>query len=210
MIDHDALATDRLQQQLAFVREVDKLKHVFRRTWLLDGSRLENDAEHSWHLALMTFLLSEYASGENLDLIRVLKMVVVHDLVEIDAGDTYAYDSEGRETQAERELRAADRIFSLLPPDQAMAFRALWEEFEARETAEARYAGALDRLQPLMHNYFTEGRAWLEHGVTADPVIVRCHPIADGSPRLWQYAEHLITDAVARGYLKPAPDRPGE
>jgi len=137
----------------------------------------------------------------------VLKMVVVHDLVEIDAGDTYLYDSEGRETQAERELLAADRIFALLPADQAPEFRALWEEFEAKETPEARYASALDRLQPLMHNYFTQGRAWLEHGVTADQVIVRCHPIADGAPRLWQYAEHLIADAVARGYLHPAPDR---
>ncbi len=206
MTDRNAWTTDRLEQQLAFVREVDKLKHIFRRNWLLNGSRLENDAEHSWHLALMAFLLPEYAADENLDVTRVLKMVVVHDLVEIDAGDTYAYDSKGRETQAERELRAADRIFSLLPPDQASEFRALWEEFEARETAEARYAGALDRLQPLMHNYFTEGRAWREHGITADQVVVRCHPIVDGAPRLWQYAEQLIADAVARGYLKPAAD----
>ncbi|MDZ7616254.1 MAG: HD domain-containing protein [Patescibacteria group bacterium] len=209
MTNHDAPAPDRLQRQLAFVREVDKLKHVFRRTWLLDGSRLENDAEHSWHLALMTFLLPEYAADERLDVMRVLKMVVVHDLVEIDAGDTYAYDSEGRKTQADRELRAADRIFALLPADQAPEFRALWEEFEARETPEARYAGALDRLQPLMHNYFTEGRAWREHGVTADQVITRCQPIEDGSPQLWRYAERLITDAVARGYLKPAPDGRG-
>jgi putative hydrolases of HD superfamily len=204
MTNQDASIIDRLQQQFAFVCEVDKLKHVFRRTWLLDGSRLENDAEHSWHLALMTFLLAEYAFGENLDVLRVLKMVVIHDLVEIDAGDTYAYDSAGRVTQAERERRGADRIFSLLPADLASEFRALWEEFEARETAEARYAGALDRLQPLMHNYFTEGRAWCEHGITADQVVARCRPIADGAPRLWQYAEQLITDAVARGYLAPA------
>ncbi len=199
-------AADRLEQQLAFVREVDKLKHIFRRTWLLDGSRLENDAEHSWHLALMTFLLPEYALAENLDVLRVLKMVVAHDLVEIDAGDTYAYDSTGRETQAEREQQAADRIFALLPADQGPELRALWDEFEARETPEARYAAALDQLQPLMHNYFTEGRAWREHGITADQVVTRCHPIADGAPRLWQYAEKLINDAVIRGYLKPAAD----
>ena len=206
MTDHAVNAADRLEQQLAFVREVDKLKHIFRRTWLLDGSRLENDAEHSWHLALMTFLLPEYALAENLDVLRVLKMVVVHDLVEIDAGDTYAYDSTGRETQAEREQQAADRIFALLPADQGPELRALWDEFEARETPEARYAAALDRLQPLMHNYFTEGRAWREHGITADQVVTRCHPIADGAPQLWQYAEKLINDAVKRGYLKPAAD----
>ena len=202
---------DRLQQVLDFLEFADRFKFVERRGYLTGGARRENDAEHCWHMALVAMVLhGELADPASVDLGRALQMILVHDLVEIDAGDTYAYDSEGRETQAERELRAADRIFSLLPPDQAMAFRALWEEFEARETAEARYAGALDRLQPLMHNYFTEGRAWLEHGVTADQVIVRCHPIADGSPRLWQYAEHLITDAVARGYLKPAPDRPGE
>jgi len=137
MTGQAATVNDRLERQLAFVREVDKLKHVFRRTWLLDGSRLENDAEHSWHLALMTVLLFEYAADENLDVLRVLKMVVVHDLVEIDAGDTYAYDSAGRDTQSEREIRAADRIFSLLPADQGPQLRALWDEFEARETPEA-------------------------------------------------------------------------
>ncbi len=204
MPPHDASPPDRLQRQLAFVREVDKLKHIVRRTWLLDGSRLENDAEHSWHLALMAFLLSEYAAEDGVDLLRVLKMVVVHDLVEIDAGDTYAYDSAGRETQAERERRAADRLFALLPPDQASEIRALWEEFDARETAESCYAAALDCLQPMMHNYFTEGRAWREHGVAADQVLARCRPIAEGAPRLWEYAEGLIADAVARGYLAPA------
>ncbi len=204
MPHHDASTTDRIQRQLAFVREVDKLKHVVRRTWLLDGSRLENDAEHSWHLALMAFLLSEHAADVNLDLLRVLKMVVVHDLVEIDAGDTYAYDAAGRMTQADRELQAAERLFALLPADQASELRALWEEFDARRTPESRYAAALDCLQPMMHNYFTEGRAWREHGVTADQVIARCCPIADGAPRLWQYAEGLIADAVARGYLAPA------
>jgi putative hydrolases of HD superfamily len=200
----DVQTSDRLKQQLAFVREVDKLKRIVRRTWLLDGSRLENDAEHSWHLALMAFLLTEHAAEETTDVLRVLKMVVIHDLVEIDAGDTYAYDSTGRVTQVERERRAADRLFALLPADQGPQWRALWDEFEARQTADSRFAAALDRLQPVMHNYFTEGRAWREHGITADQVVARCRPIADGAPRLWQYAEQLITDAVARGYLAPA------
>lgn len=202
MTGNNEHTSTRLQQQLAFVREVDGLKHVLRRTWLLDGSRLENDAEHSWHLALMAFLLPEYAA-EEIDVLRVMKMVVIHDLVEIDAGDTYAYDSTGRVAQAERERRAADRLFALLPADQGRQVRALWEEFEARETAEARYAAALDCFQPMMHNYFTEGRAWLQHGITADQVMARCRPIADGAPGLWQYAQQLIADAVTRGYLAP-------
>jgi len=204
MIDHDSHHANRLETQLAFVREVDKLKHIVRRTWLLDGTRLENDAEHSWHLALMAFLLAEHAANSQLDVLHVMQMVLVHDLVEIDAGDTYAYDLAGKATQADRERRAAHRLFGELPEDQAGQLRALWEEFEAGKTVESRYAAALDCLQPMMHNYFTQGRAWIEHGVTADQVIARCQPIAEGAPRLWQYAEALIDDAVARGYLAPS------
>jgi len=195
--------SQRLQRQLEFVREVDRLKHVFRQTYLLDGSRKENDAEHSWHLALMAVLLAEHAAGGGLDVGRVVKMVLVHDLVEIDAGDTFCYDAEGNRTKAIREQAAADRIFGLLPADQGAEVRGLWEEFEARRTPEARFAAALDRLQPLMHNYFTQGRAWREHGIAADEVIARNRHIADGSPELWAFAEWMIRDAVRQGWLAP-------
>jgi len=192
---------NRLQQQIQFLAEIDKLNGVLRRTWLLDQSRYENDAEHSWHIAVAAMLFREYADDPSVDPLRVIEMLLVHDLVEIDAGDTYAYDAKACLDQPEREQRAAERIFGLLPPDQAAEFRALWEEFEARQTPEARYAAALDRFQPLLHNYMTGGRAWRDHGVTSDRVRVRNRPVADGSPRLWQYAEDLIDDAVEKGFL---------
>jgi putative hydrolase of HD superfamily len=199
------MTDDRLERQLRFLREIDQLKGVFRQTWLLDRSRKENDAEHSWHLGVMAMLLAEHAAGENLDAARVVRMVLVHDLVEIDAGDTFAYDAEGERDRADREQAAAARIFALLPDDQGAELRALWEEFEARETPEAKYAAALDRLQPLMHNYFTEGAAWKEHGTTADQVTERNRHMAEGAPRLWVFARSLIDDAVEKGYLAPAP-----
>jgi putative hydrolase of HD superfamily len=194
---------DRLARQMQFVVEVDKLKQVLRQTWLLDQSRRENDAEHSWHLALMVVVLAEYAASEGLDLLRVLKMVLVHDLVEIDAGDTFVYDDQRARDKADRERRAADRIFDILPPDQATELRGLWEEFEARQTPESRFAAALDRLQPLMHNYHTQGRAWQAHGITSRQVVARNRHMIEGAPELWEYAETLISSAVERGYLDP-------
>jgi putative hydrolase of HD superfamily len=191
----------RLAQQIDFIVEIDKLKRVFRQTWLMDQSRKENDAEHSWHLAVMVILLQEHAKEQGLDLLRVLKMVLIHDLVEIDAGDTFVYDAVGALDKAQREQRAADRIFNLLPADQAAELRRLWDEFESRSTPESRYAAALDRLQPILHNYFTEGRAWREHGVTSEMVTARNRHIAEGSPALWEFVEGLIRDAVAKGYL---------
>jgi putative hydrolase of HD superfamily len=192
---------DRLRRQIDFLVEIDKLKGVLRQTWLTDGSRRENDAEHSWHLAVMALLLAEHAAERDLDVARVVKMVLVHDLVEIDAGDTFVYDRE-RDTQwAAREREAAERIFGMLPPDQAAAFRRLWDEFEARDTPEARFAAGLDRLQPILHNYHTQGRVWREHGVTSDRVIAHNRHMAEGAPRLWEYAHELIRDAVNRGYL---------
>lgn len=191
----------RLAQQIKFLVEIDKLKQVFRQTWLMDQSRKENDAEHSWHLAVMVAVLQEHAEPEQFDLLHVLKMVLIHDLVEIDAGDTFTYDDVAGRDKAQREQQAADRIFRLLPDDQAAELRGLWEEFEARATPESRYAAALDRLQPILHNYFTEGRAWREHGVTSAMVIARNRHIAAGSPALWQFVEGLIRDAVAKGYL---------
>lgn len=192
---------DRLSRQIRFLLEIDKLKRVLRQTWHLDQSRKENDAEHSWHVAVMAVLLAEYAAEPGLDLAHVVKMILLHDLVEIDAGDTFAYDDVAARDKPEREQAAADRLFGLLPADQAAEFRQLWEEFEARRTPEARYAAGLDRLQPLLHNYHTQGRTWREHGVTAEQVLARNRHMSEGAPQLWQFAEDLIRDAVRKGYL---------
>ena len=192
----------RLHEQIEFLCAIDELKSVQRQTTLLDGSRRENSAEHSWHLALYAMVLAEH--GGDLDLCRVLQMVLVHDIVEIDAGDTYIYDEKGRETKEERERLAADRLFALLPDDQAGVLRAAWDEFEERRTPEARFAYAIDRLQPLLHNYRTHGAAWRRHGITADQVYDKNHPIGDGAPRLWELARELVETSVQRGDLKRA------
>jgi putative hydrolase of HD superfamily len=195
--------SERLARQIRFVIEIDRLKRVLRRSYLLDQSRRENDAEHSWHLAVMTILLQEYAVTP-VDLLRALKMVLVHDIVEIDAGDAALYDEAGNADKAERELAAADRLFSLLPPDQAEEIRDLWEEFEARTTPEARFARALDRVQPLLHNYHTGGRTWRELGVTAEQVPAKNREVVfDGCSALGEYVVNLIADGVAKGYLPP-------
>ncbi|HET7559768.1 MAG TPA: HD domain-containing protein [Limnochordia bacterium] len=199
------MTVERLERQLAFIREIDKSKRVLRQTLLMDGSRRENDAEHAWHLAVMALVLAEHAKTPKLDLSRVVAMLLVHDLVEIDAGDTFAYDEVGAQDKAEREQRAADRLFALLPDDQGADLRSLWEEFEARATPEARFAASLDRLQPLMHNFATEGAAWRAHGVTADRVLARNRHVEEGSPALWALAQRIIAESVARGYLAPAP-----
>ncbi len=194
---------ERLEQQIEFIREADKLKTIDRQTLLTDASRRENDAEHSWHLALMALLLGEYADGKNLNLLHVVRMVLIHDLVEIDAGDTYCYDEAGYRDKAQRETAAANRIFNLLPPDQAVEMRDLWDEFEAAETPESKFANALDRLQPLMHNVFTDGQMWKHHGVVKSQVIDRNRKIADGAPDLWTFARELIEKAVNKGHLAP-------
>jgi putative hydrolase of HD superfamily len=195
---------DRLTAQLRFVVEIDKLKRITRQTYLMDRSRKENSAEHSWHIALMAVLLSEYAVPPGLDLFKVVRMALVHDLVEIDAGDALVYDQEARAAKVQAEARAAERIFALLPADQGGELRALWEEFEARRTTEARFAAALDRLQPILHNYHTDGAAWREHGVTADQVLQRNRHMAEGAPALWQVVLDLVRDAVDRGILAEA------
>jgi putative hydrolase of HD superfamily len=191
----------RFKKQIEFILEVDNLKHVLRQTILLDKSRRENSAEHSWHIALMVFMLSEYSKQTNVDLFHVMKMLVIHDLVEVDAGDTYCYDDKGRENQAQREEMAADRIFGLLPEDQAADFRALWDEFEKRETPESKFANALDRVQPLLHNYFTDGQTWQENNINSRQVHERMRPVKDGAPDLWEYVNALIGDAVKKGFL---------
>lgn len=196
----------RLAQQIRFIIEVDKLKEVFRQTLLTQSRRQENDAEHSWHLCLMVIVLAEHANTPDINVLRVLKMLLLHDLVEIDAGDTFAYDTARMADQHEREARAADRIFGLLPADQAAEFRALWDEFEARVTPEAKFAAAVDRFQPMLQNCLTEGAAWRQHGVTSDRVIARNRHIADGAAAVWDYAAQLIADAVKAGHLPAGPE----
>lgn len=193
----------RLLQQLDFLVEVDKLKSVYRRSYITDRSRHENDAEHTWHLTMMAILLLEHVDNQQLDILRVLKMLIVHDLVEIDAGDTFAYDEQGHEDKYEREQAAARRLFGMLPDDQREELMTLWEEFEARQSPEAQYAAALDRLQPLIQNYRTEGVSWREHGVMSDKVLARNRHIGDISSELWAYVQSLVADSVNKGYLKP-------
>lgn len=193
----------RLAQQMRFLVEVDQLKQVLRRTSIVGNERLENSAEHSWHVSLMALVLSEHAAAPGLDQLKVLKMLIVHDLVEIDAGDTFVYDQAGLKDQEEREQRAAKRIFGLLPAESGAELRAIWDEFEARRSPEAKFARALDRLQPMVLNYINGGGPWQEHGVRADQVREINGCIEDGAPELWRYAEELIEDAVRRELLAP-------
>ncbi|MDB6169252.1 MAG: metal-dependent phosphohydrolase superfamily [Verrucomicrobia bacterium] len=196
-------SAERLARQVEFIVEVDKLKEVFRQTVNTRSRRPENDAEHSWHLCLCVLVLAEHANHAALDVLRVLKMVIIHDLVEIDAGDTFAYDTAAMADQHEREARAADRIFGLLPAGQTQEFRALWDEFEERKTPEARFAAAVDRFQPMLLNCRTEGSAWSRHGVTQDRVVARNRHIAEGCAELWRYAEAMVQESVDAGHLKP-------
>ena len=193
--------SDRLQSQIAFIIEIDKLKTILRQSVLAsDPGRRENDAEHSWHLALAALLLAEHAD-QPVDPLKVVSMALVHDLVEIDAGDTFIYDDKGRLDQEERERKAADRIFALLPPDQGTSLRALWDEFEAGCTADARFARAIDRLQPVLLNLATNGLRWRANGITADRVLERNRVIDDASHSLWTYVEAEIGRMVAEGHL---------
>ncbi|MBO6114245.1 MAG: HD domain-containing protein [Lachnospiraceae bacterium] len=192
---------ERLRKQLEFLLEIDKSKKVVRQTYLSDGSRKENDAEHSWHLAIMAILLSEYAN-EDIDVLKTVSMVLIHDLVEIDAGDTYAYDTEGNKTKQEREVKAAERIFNLLPEEQAEEFRALWDEFERRDTPEARFAAALDRTQPVMLTDKQGGKSWKEHEVKKSQISGRTKPVEEGSKELFGYVEDAIEKNVKKGLLR--------
>ena len=192
---------ERLKKQMNFLLEVDKLKFISRQTYLSDGKRKENDGEHSWHLALMAVLLSEY-SNEKIDLVKVITMVLIHDIVEIDAGDTYAYDTLGNQSKREREVKAADRIFNILPKDQAQKLRQLWEEFEAYETPEAKFAHVCDNVQPLMLNDATDGLAWREHDVKKSQVLQRNRRTGEGSQVLMEYINRILDKNVESGNLK--------
>lgn len=194
--------TDRIQQQFQFLLELDKEKEVMRQTPLHDNSRMEDDAEHAWHLAVMTLVLSEYAN-EDIDVLKTVSMVLIHDLVEIYAGDTYAYDEEGKKTQKSREAAASEKLFSLLPPDQAKKFKALFEEFDARETPEAKFANTMDNIQPTMLNNASGGTSWVKNGVRLSQILNRNEKTAEGSETLWNYSyRNFILPHVEHGEIK--------
>ena len=192
---------ERLEKQLAFALEIDKEKNIFRQTHLSNFGRRENDAEHAWHMAVMIYLLKEYAN-EEFDLAKAMMMALVHDIVEIDAGDTYAYDAEGLATQAEREATAAERIFGILPEDQKNELKGLFEEFDACETPEARFAKVMDNLQPFMLNNSNDGMDWKEHGVCKSQVYRRNKRTSSGSEEIWKYMQEVIEQNVKKGSLK--------
>lgn len=208
----------RLESQLDFLLEADKMKSLYRQTYILSDEsrgdsmrefegeeerykRRENDAEHSFHLALFAILLAEY-SNEPVDVLKVIKTVLIHDIVEIDAGDTYLYDAKGNETKRERETKAADRLFGLLPDDQRDEYRRLWEEFEAKSTPEARFASAIDRVQPMLLNYAKGGISWREHGISREQVKERNQCVSVGSEKLWEYMDGLFDKAHENGLLE--------
>ena len=193
---------EELTQLFNFFREIDKEKFIGRQTYLTDGVRKENDAEHAWHMAIMTVLLAGYAN-EKIDVLKTVTMLLIHDIVEIDAGDTYAYDENAKKTQREREVKAADRIFGLLPEKQEKEFRALWEEFEAQETAESKFARTMDNIQPIMLNAATDGKAWEEHDVHIEQILNRNRNTAKGSEAIWEYAkEEFLRPNLENGKIK--------
>ena len=190
----------RLEKQIQFIVEVDKVKNIFRQTYLVDGERKENDAEHSWHLALSAILLKEYVS-EEIDLLKVITMVLIHDIVEIDAGDTYAYDSVGAKDKREREEKAADRIFNILPTEQGQYFRELWEEFEAYETEDAKYAHLLDNFQPMLLNDAAKGKSWSEHQVKKEQIYKRNERIEETSETIWEEMQRIVEKNIQLGNI---------
>lgn len=191
----------RLRKQFDFIEEIDKEKLIGRQTYISDGIRKENDAEHAWHMAIMTVLLSEYAN-ETIDVLKTMTMLLIHDIVEIDAGDTYAYDEEGKKTQRKREEAAAERIFGLLPDDQKEKFMSIWEEFEEGVTPEAKFAHTMDHIQPLMLNAKTDGKSWVEHGVALNSILRRNENTKEGSKELWEYAKNnFIRPNVEKGRI---------
>ncbi|MDP4091665.1 MAG: HD domain-containing protein [Bacillota bacterium] len=196
------MLNERFLKQIDFITEIDKLKNIFRQNVIIEGRRSENDAEHSWHMAVMAILLSEYAP-EKIDVLKVIKILLIHDLVEIDAGDTFCYDEKGYLDKAEREQKCADRLFNILPKDQAEEFLNLWREFEEVETPEAKFSACLDRLQPSILNYNTEGHTWQKPGVNKEKVLKRNMIAEEAVPTFWEYiTEVIIKDSVAKGYLK--------
>lgn len=197
---------ERFKQQVEFLIEIDKLKHVFRKTKLLNGSRYENDAEHAWHLSLMAMVLSEHAN-EKIDVAKVIKMVLIHDIVEIDAGDIIVYDQQNRTLAQEKESAAAERIFGMLPDDQKEKFISLWREFEARETPEAKFAAAIDRFEPILQNHLTDYHAWRAYGVSSDMLHDNNRHIKEGSEAIWDAVQNIFADALDKGAVAHGDER---
>ena len=195
------MINERLKKQINFMLELDKMKNIYRQTYVIHENRKENDAEHSWHLAILAFLLAEYASVP-IDVTKVMKMVLVHDVVEIDAGDTYCYDETGNKTKAEREEKSAQRIFGLLPDDQKEEFYSLWREFEDNQTNDSKFASVLDKMQPVILNYTKNGISWKEHGVYKEQVEQRCLSSSEASDKLAELIQSIIDDAALKGFLK--------
>lgn len=195
------MITEELLKQIEFIKEIDKIKYIQRRTKLFNSDRHENDAEHSWHLAMMAIVLSDY-SDEKIDLLKVLKMVLIHDIVEIDAGDTFIYDQNKSHDNTEEELKSAKRIFGILPENQAKEFIEIWTEFEDGKTSEAKFARSMDRLEPLLQNTSNQGGTWEEFGVKYDKVYQKKKVIKNGSSKLWEYAENLLEASLEKGILK--------
>jgi len=198
---HRAMDTDNLLKQVSFIKEIDKLKYIQRKTKLFNSDRHENDAEHSWHLAMMTIVLAEHAD-KPIDILKVLKMVLIHDIVEIDSGDVFLYDTTKSHTNTDEELIAAERIFGLLPTEQAEEFIAIWKEFEEGITNEAKFAKSMDRFEPLLQNTSNNGGTWAEYNVPYQTVYDKKKAIKDGSTTIWNYAENLINESVEKGILK--------
>ena len=196
-----AFEMDRLVKQINFIIEIDKLKKILRQTALVDRSRQENVSEHSWHISVMALILAEYSNESNLDILRVIKMLLVHDLVEIDAGDTFLYDNEGNHDKYEREQKAAQRIFGLLPSEQADELQTIWEEFEDMSSSEAKFAKALDSLQPVLMAFYNKGWSWKTHGLMKSQVLEKKKSIKKGSRMLWEYTKSLLNQATEKGYI---------
>ncbi|MGQ8335068.1 HD domain-containing protein [Sunxiuqinia sp. A32] len=195
------MTTEDLLKQIEFIKEIDKIKYIQRRTKLFSSDRNENDAEHSWHLAMMAIVLSEYSDKE-IDLSKVIKMVLIHDIVEIDAGDTFIYDQDKNHDNTEEELKSAKRIFGILPEKQAKEFIEIWTEFEDGISNEAKFARSMDRLEPLLQNTSNNGGTWKEYGVKYHTVYEKKKVIKEGSTKLWNYAEKLIENSVEKGILE--------
>ncbi len=193
---------DRLEQQVNFIREIDKVKGIMRQNYITDASKREDDAEHAWHAALMAVILAEY-SNEPVDTLKVVKMLLIHDLVEIDAGDSYAYDAAAQATAHEREVKAAERIFGMLPDDQQKEFRSLWDEFEAYETAEARFAHVMDNFQPLLLNDASDGLSWREHQVKKENIMKRNEKVPSASEPIWNFMLKLVEKNIEKGNIRP-------
>lgn len=191
---------ERLRKDIEFIVELDKMKSIFRRTSIIGQDRNEDDAQHSWHIAIMAMVLSEY-SNEKIDVCKVIKMLLTHDLIEIYAGDTFCYDKEGNNDKKERELAAADIIYGMLDEDKGKELRALWDEFEEMETPEALFAASMDRLQPMLNNYHNNGGTWQKYNVPKSDIYKRIEPVKKTSDELWNFVQHMIEDAYEKGLI---------